>query len=1323
MLDFLLVSVRRTKTGGYEVYPKFIIGPTKDLMIRGGRFYAIWDDETGLWSTDKMKATELIDRELDIYTKNHAEMFGESSVRVLHLWDSDTGSADKWKKYCEKQMPDIYHNLDEKIAFLNTEVRKEDYSSRRLNYALEPGSIESYDRLMSVLYSPPERMKIEWAIGAVVSGDSKKIQKFVVLYGGPKTGKSTVLNIIEKLFSGYCSVFDAKTLGSATNAFALEAFKSNPLVAIQQDGDLSRIEDNTRLNSLVSHETMTVNEKYKELYTSSFNSFLFMGTNKPVKITDAKSGIIRRLIDVSPTGERVELSEYNSLVKKINFELGAIAKHCLDVYLLDPDRYEAYVPIAMLGASNDFYNYILDSYDIFARDDGTSLRSAWEMYNQYCSEAKVPYPMPLRSFKEELKNYFKEFKDRDIMEDGTRVRSYYKGFKMTTESKPVETKSKRVTIDLKMQPSTLDILCADCPAQYASDSGTPTKRWANVDTTLKDLDTTQLHYLKLPENHIVIDFDITDKDGNKSLERNLIEASKFPATYTELSKSGKGVHLHYIYSGDVKQLAPLYSDKIEVKVFTGNSSLRRKLTLCNNLQVETISSGLPLKEKKGEKVLDFEGFKNEKALRTMIFKNLNKEYCPGTKPSIEHIYKSLEDAYERGVTYDVSDLKPLIFDFAAKSTHHSILCTKMVEKMHFKSKEKEYEDKMNETPPLNKYDDLIFYDVEVFPNLFLVNWKRYHTPNETIVRMINPSPEEIEELIKFKLVGFNCRRYDNHILYGRILKMDNEQLYKLSKKIIAGSTTALYPPAYNISYTDIYDFSSKKQSLKKWEVEMGITHKELGLPWDQPVPEERWQEVAEYCDNDVIATEALFDHISADFLARQILADIAGGSVNDTTNTLTQRIIFGKNRLPQDQFNYRNLAEPVTTVNKPTKDFLADIFPDMMKHRHGDEKSYLPYFPGYSYDNGVSTYRGEEVGEGGYVYAEPGVHYDVALLDITSMHPHSIINECLFGLEYTKQFYELVYARVDIKHEDWALVETMLNGKLKKYIEKVKTGEISFEDLAFALKIAINAVYGQTCAGYSNPFRDPRNVDNIVAKRGALFMVDLKHFVQEQGFTVAHIKTDSIKIPNATPEIIQKVMEFGKKYGYFFEHEATYDRMCLVNNAVYVAKYATADRCKELYGYSPKDNAKKGGKWTATGTQFQIPYVFKTLFTHEPIEFKDLCEVKEVKTALYLVDVDKDREVFIGRVGLFCPIKPDVNIKPGYGGMLLMRDTGAVDDDGNKKLAYAASTKGYVWLEADMIKKANAQDAIDISYYDALADEALKTINQYTDYNEFVKER
>ena len=327
MIDFLMISTRSTKRGIIEIYPKFIVRTSSDLMIRGGDFYAIWIEERGLWSTDEQDALQLIDRELDRYAEKNRQSF-DSNIKVLHMWDAESGMIDRWHKYCQKQMRDSFHMLDEKLIFSNTPTDKKDYASKKLNYPLEAGDLSAYDKLMSVLYSEEERRKIEWAIGSVVSGESKKLQKFMVLYGAAGTGKSTVLNIIQQLFEGYYSVFDAKSLGSSNNSFALEAFKSNPLVAIQHDGDLSKIEDNTRLNSLVSHELMTVNEKFKSTYSNRFKCFLFMGTNKPVKITDAKSGLIRRLIDVSPTGEKLDPKDYKAIVKQIDFELGAIAHHC-----------------------------------------------------------------------------------------------------------------------------------------------------------------------------------------------------------------------------------------------------------------------------------------------------------------------------------------------------------------------------------------------------------------------------------------------------------------------------------------------------------------------------------------------------------------------------------------------------------------------------------------------------------------------------------------------------------------------------------------------------------------------------------------------------------------------------------------------------------------------------------------------------------------------------------------------------------------------------------------------------------------------------------
>ena len=1270
MLDFLMVSARHKKNGLVEIYPKFIIKKSEDLMIRGGDFYAVWVEDKQCWSKDEQEALRLIDMELERYAKANKEIFANHDVKISHMWDAESGMIDVFHKYCQRQMRDNFVELDKKIIFSNTVVRKSDYVSKRLNYPLEKGDISAYDRLMSVLYSAEERKKIEWAVGAIVSGDSTKIQKFMVLYGSHGTGKSTVLNIIQKLFEGYYSVFDAKALGSSNNSFALEAFKDNPLVAIQHDGDLSKIEDNTRLNSLVSHEMMTVNEKFKSAYSSQFKSFLFMGSNKPVKITDAKSGLIRRLIDVTPSGNKLNANEYDDIVyNRIQFELGAIAYHCLEVYRSNKHFYDNYVPVAMLGATNDFYNFIMEQYYIFGKEDCTSLKSAWEAYKNYCDEARVLYPYSQKLFKEELKNYFHEYSERYTLADGTRVRSYYSGFRKDKFEPVVEDKiseNNDIWVKFDSEVSLFDNVCKDCPAQYANDSGVPSQKWDNVQTKLSDTDTSRLHYVKVPENHIVIDFDIPDENNNKSLEKNLEYAGRFPPTYAELSKSGQGIHLHYIYGGDVNKLSRIYDDHVEIKIFTGKSSLRRKLTKCNNIPITEINSGLPLRS--DEKMINFDGVKNEKAIRTIIKKNLNKEYHAGTKPSIDFIFKTLEDAYKSGVHYDVTDMKHSVIVFGANSTHHADYCLKLIGKMKFKS-----EDISENTDSDEK---IIFFDTEVLPNLFVVCYK-IEGEGKPVTRMINPSRLDIERLLKFRLVGFNCRRYDNHLLYGALMGYSTEQLYKLSQKIISGEKNCFFGEAYNISYTDIYDFSSKKQSLKKFEIELGIHHQELGLPWDKPVDESLWNKVAEYCENDVTATEAVFNARKADFTARQILADVAGMTVNDTTNSLTTRIIFGREKHPQSKFNYRFMG------GEFTGDYT--VF---------DEKN-RPIFPGYRFDNGKSTYRGEEVGEGGYVYAEQGIYGNVALLDIASMHPSSIVAENLFGDEYTQRFKDILDARIAIKHKDFKKAKTMLNGALSKYL----TDESSAADLAQALKIAINSVYGLTSANFDNPFRDIRNIDNIVAKRGALFMINLKHEVQNLGYTVAHIKTDSIKIPDADESIIKFVMDYGKKYGYNFEHEATYDRMCLVNDAVYIARY--------------KDG-KKAGQWTATGTQFQVPYVFKKLFSHEDILFEDMCETKSVSTALYLdlnesLPENEHNYHFVGKVGSFCPIKS------GHGGGLLCREK-----DG--KYYAATGSKGYRWLEAEMVRVLEKEDSIDEAYYKALCDKAVQSIEQYGDFDWFVSD-
>ncbi|HEY7416609.1 MAG TPA: hypothetical protein VH593_15570, partial [Ktedonobacteraceae bacterium] len=356
--------------------------------------------------------------------------------------------------------------------------------------------------------------------------------------------------------------------------------------------------------------------------------------------------------------------------------------------------------------------------------------------------------------------------------------------------------------------------------------------------------------------------------------------------------------------------------------------------------------------------------------------------------------------------------------------------------------------------------------------------------------------------------------------------------------------------------------------------------------------------------------------------------------------------IFGNDKNVQEQFVYTNLAET---------------------------------FPGYHYEAGHSWFMGEEVGEGGYVYAEPGMYSDVAVLDVASMHPTSIEMLDLFG-PYTQRYVDLKTARIAIKRKDYKTARGLLGGALKPYLGS----EDDARALADALKLAINIVYGLTSASFDNPFRDKRNKDNIVAKRGALFMVALKNAVQEKGFQVIHIKTDSIKIPHATPEIIEFIVNYGREYGYDFEHETTYSKMCLVNDAVYIAR-------------------SENGEWTAVGAQFAHPFVYKTLFSGEEVTFDDCCETKTVtKGALYLDFGEGGDPHFVGRAGLFVPVKE------GHGGGFLLRG-----QDGTYHAA--TGTKGFLWKEAAVVQELGQEDSINIEYFRKLADAAVKNITRFGD--------
>ena len=1397
--DFLYVQREYSaKLQRYIYSPSFIVDPElKDLMTRAQDFYALINHKTGLWVTDKLKANKLID---DAMRKAVVKDAGSSMEDPEHgpiirfLRNTDNHMLDKWYKFCKFQMGDHYETLNQKIIFSNTEVKQEDYSSYRLPYPIQEEPTPYFDKLVNTLYLPDESAKFMYLIGCIIAGEQSKVQKLFVFYGLPGSGKSTIINkvIVNTVFGGARSPYTTKfTAGLLANKsdFGTSFLFSDAVLAFDDDADLSRIEDNTVLNLIVSHEAVLANKKFSPTFNVYPNLFLVCGTNEPIQLSP-NSGLNRRLIDIRQTGEHLPPEEYDDCIDHLKFERSGIAYKCLQLYKTrGKNYYNKYTPEDMLSKTSPFHNFVKDNF--VQLREGISLANAYKYYTDYCEETKLKSTMSRYKFRDSLKLYFDEYTN-EIDGGG---KAFFSGFKYEkiglkrpeTYKKPEEKKSESKEdplfswLKFNETKSLFDEVYADMPAQYSKSDGSPTDYWANVKTTLGDLDSKREHYVKVPENLIVIDFDLKDDNNEKSFVKNYEAARKLPRTYAELSKSGAGIHLHYIYTGgDPSSLSTLYGDNIEVKVFKGNSALRRKLSYCNDIPIAEISSGLPLKEAK-KKMVDWDGWKNENVITSMICRNLDKEYHGHTKPSIDYIDYILDQAYESGMSYDLRKLYQPVYDFALRSSHKSEYCTDKVAHMHFCSddvleREKQNEEKEIETT--DSYDNapIVIFDIESYPEdkgknmeaLLVVCWK-YLGKDKTVVTMINPTPKEVRDLFRFRLVGFNNRDYDNHILYARSQGYSVAECNRLSQRIINSDNPeekrrAKFMEAYGLAYTDIYDFAaaSNKQSLKKWEIELGIHHQEMGIPWDQAVPKEMWPKVAEYCTNDVIATEAVWNHLQPDFMAREILAELTDMKVCNTTNQLTTKLLTEGIQDPQQYYIYTHLA---------------DMFPGYEFDPKGIDRS--RYKEDVKIVSGKSIYKGIDPGEGGRKIGYPGMYKNIGLFDVASMHPSSMIKLQIFGKEITKRLENLVKGRIAIKHKDYELAISLLGEKVRKYLTGDEaTLKRNAKALANALKTAINSVYGLTSASFNNKLRDPRNVDNIVAKYGALFMVDLEEELTNMGYKVVHVSTDSIKVADVDVAAWNYIYKRGQEMGFTFEWEAVYEKMTLVNDAVYIAKFMEPDRCKALYNFIPEDNSdamEKGLLWSPTGKQFQIPYVFKTLFSHEEIIFKDMCEsfsvsdggtiyldknedlpdVTELEKSLkkltklindYLridyiptksvvkfendlrellgVPNDVSRETlkevlekeiakghdyrFIGRVGQFTPILP------GHGGGALNRYDGA-------RYTSVSGSKGYRWLESETMTD-DDKNYIDKSYYRKLVDDAKNAIEEFGDFEWFVSD-
>ena len=1207
-MDFYDIIVDNSKKVT-SIGPIFRTIDIQDIIIdnKAQEVIAFWDEKAQTWSDNTAKLLVGIDDEILQKYKEFQKLHPEAPVTLNMINNVASVAYRDWLKFLSSvRTPKPTFNSE--VIFSDHTIERSDYATYKLPYTPNPDiDIEGFLEGMSVFYEPAELDKLMWFIGATLTGDIHDIQKFAYLYGRAGSGKGTTINIIKQIFQGpYTGQISLEKL-TGKSEFASSQVRDLP-VLYDPEVNLYRMTNDTPLLALTAHEPISVNRKFRDPIEISFRGFLIAASNQPVKVRNIDAGINRRLVDIYQTGGKMDSTQYAAWMDSIPSQVPGIAAYAINKYrTMGRSYFEGYVSQQMLAQTNYMHRFVKTHYDQFT--DPMPLNRAYSQYEEYLASDNVDFKVTRHDFQNDFARYWDHTLQKHQTVGGVQSKFWFYGFdKSSIGEQNEDTGNAGSTISNQEQPNDFDQLFNSSfnifesdpglvyPAQLATSTGVPSSPWTKVTTTSTDIDQSKLHYLLVDKSIIVIDIDThkpTDKPAMEVL-RKLKDVYSLPNTFAEPSRSGSGIHLYYSYSDRIPLKSMELFPQVELKVYNGNASLRRIFTKSNGVKALTSVNYATLKPlfdaaQKEPRMIDSQlksAISTEEEIRTLIKKALRMEIHDHTKPNMDFIAHILDEAVANDVLYNISDLETAITTFATASTNQSDTCIRIAMDLPYKNPQTDptvFDPDEFPKAPSGHVDpqDFMFYDTEVYRNVFMLSYYKRSTMDEPKT-LINPSQDELYKLFTNEaLVGFNNYRYDDYILYYALMGYGPLELFSVSQQLIQEhASNKLSFKAHDVSYLDLYEIASTKQSLKKWEVDLGLPYDELDIDWNEPLAPELWDRVAAYNRNDTAVLPGLLDAIYGDYEAVELLSQLSGLPLNRTINAHTTQFIF-------------------------TKKDGTHVKPDSSYTQYTDLRT---IFPGYEFDKYKgSSYLGLNPSNGGYVYSNPGIYKRVVELDIKSMHPTSMKE-----LNYFGPFTENYAALMDVKF-------FLSDDKLDEAKEALPIlGPIlddphtNIKAVIKAVKRALNSAYGLTSATFDNALKNPQNVDNIVAKRGALFMIQLQRKLEEAGTTVVHIKTDSIKVADPTEELIHDIQEFGKQYGYTFEFEDEYAPFTLIDKA-------------QLIGYS---NAHQS--WHAIGTKFINPYTYKTLFSHEDYVLDDYARTIQSRVGkLYLGDL------FIGRIGSF----------------------------------------------------------------------------------------
>lgn len=492
------------------------------------------------------------------------------------------------------------------------------------------------------------------------------------------------------------------------------------------------------------------------------------------------------------------------------------------------------------------------------------------------------------------------------------------------------------------------------------------------------------------------------------------------------------------------------------------------------------------------------------------------------------------------------------------------------------------------------------YDIETYPNLFCVVFN--NNGDETIYE-ISARKNDYEELLDFYnsdnvryAIGFNNVRFDAQILHYLVLNRKKfsvlqgsslvKEIYAFAQKVIDSGRIEQFPPYaewhFTVPQIDLflinhYNNKNKMTSLK-W-IEFSINHdkvQDLPYKFDRPLHSSTFDEVIEYCKNDVRATRKFADE-NKDLIKLRIqqnkefeglnLLNKPDSSVGEQMflHFMSESMGVDKKELKEKRTHRGEI--PVKDIILPYINFKTPEFKSVLDYYNNSTFGKMSYNDKKEYKK-VSLERKVKYKGISYEFGEGGIHaswenkifevddnHIIIDIDVSSYYPNlAIVNN--FRPEHLGAAFSKVYKEIYEKRQ------TFPKG--------------SAQNLSY--KIVLNGSYGKFGDVYSFLY-DPKVMLQICINGQLLIAMLCERLSFIEDCTIIQANTDgvTIKIRKDKVKEMESLCEKWEKMTSLKLEYANYQKMVISNVNNYMAQY-TDGKIKDkgaLYLVNPEFHKNK----------------------------------------------------------------------------------------------------------------------------------------------------